>query len=158
VDVNVTRRVAPFINPFPPAYARLVLSPGYGDSDDREALKNRLIDDYLAHNPTRNRPLDMLPVLSLLDKDRVMSRVEEPRLVKPRPALHYRLPNCLIDEPDWSLAKEWNTWVAVERLAHHPHTIREMAEDYLRADEGSFRPFVDKWPGVLERYTGKGDA
>jgi Putative amidoligase enzyme len=157
VDVNVTRRIAPFINPFPPAYARLVLSPGYGDNDDRDALKNRLIDDYLAHNPTRNRPLDMLPVLSLLDQDRVLSRVEEPSLVKPRPAFHYRLPNCLIDEPDWSLAKEWNTWVAVERLAHHPHTIREMAEDFLKADDDSFRPFVDKWPGVLERYTGKGE-
>jgi len=157
VDVNVTRRIAPFINPFPPAYARLVLSPGYGDNDDQAALRDRLIDDYLAHNPTRNRPLDMLPALSLLDAGRVMRLVEEPSLVKPRPALHYRLPNCLIDEPDWSLAKEWNTWVAVERLAHHPHTIREMAEDYLKADEQSFRPFVDKWPGVLERYMGTVD-
>jgi hypothetical protein len=158
VDVNVSRRIAPFINPFPPAFARLVLAPGYGDGDDREPLKNRLIDDYLAHNSTRNRPLDMLPALSLLDEGRVMRQVEEPSLVKPRPALHYRLPNCLIDEPDWSLAKEWNTWVAVERLAQHPHTIREMAEDYLNADDKSFRPFVDKWPGVLERYMGKVDG
>ena len=157
VDVNVTRRIAPFINPFPAAYARLVLSAGYNEGDP-ETLKNRLIDDYLAHNPTRNRPLDLLPVLSMLDKERVLRLVEEPSLVKPRPAFHYRLPNCLIDEPDWSLAKEWNTWVAVERLAHHPHTIGEMAEDFMRADDASFKPFVDKWPGVLERYTGKGEA
>lgn len=46
-----------------------------------------------------------------------MSQVEDPHLVKARPAYHYRLPNCLIDEPDWRLAREWNTWVAVERLA-----------------------------------------
>jgi hypothetical protein len=157
VAVNVTRRIAPFINPFPAAYARLVLSPDYGEADDRDALKNRLIDDYLEHNPTRNRPLDMLPVLSLLDRERVLQLVEEPGLVKPRPAFHYRLPNCLIDEPDWSLAREWNTWLAVERLAQHPDTIREMAEDFLAADAESFKPFVDKWPGVLERYMGSGD-
>ena len=38
-------------------------------------------------------------------------------LVKPRPAFHYRLPNCMVDEPHWTVAREWNTWVAVERLA-----------------------------------------
>ncbi|HEX8914764.1 MAG TPA: amidoligase family protein, partial [Humisphaera sp.] len=120
VDVDLTRRVMPFINPFPIDYARLVLQPDY------PADAGRLIDDYLKFNPTRNRPLDLLPVLAHLDKDRVMHRVEDPHLVKPRPAYHYRLPNCLIDEPGWTIAREWNTWVAVERLAADKPQLAEM--------------------------------
>ena len=146
VDVDLTRRMMPFINPFPNDYARLVVQADY------PADKDRLIDDYLRYNPTRNRPLDLLPVLGYLDRDRVISRVEDPHLVKPRPAYHYRLPNCLIDEPEWSIAREWNTWVAVERLAADRDRLAAMSGDYLEADEQSFRPFVDKWPGLLNQY------
>jgi hypothetical protein len=146
VEVDLTRKVMPFINPFPVAYTRRLLQADYPASADR------LIDDYLEHNPTRNRPLDLLPVLAHLDADRVKSRVEDPHLVKARPAYHYRLPNCLIDEPDWSIAREWNTWVAVERLATDEARLAEMSRDYLEADELSVRPFLDKWPRVLEQY------
>ena len=145
-QVDMTRRISPFINPFPDAYARLILDENY------PASRERLIDDYLEHNPTRNRPLDMLPVLAHLDFDRVMQRVEDPHLVKPRPAFHYRLPNCMLDEPDWRVAREWNTWVAVERLAYDTPRLAEMSRDYLHADSKSFKPFVDKWPAMLESY------
>lgn len=146
IKVDFTRRLGPFINPFPVEYARLVVR------DDYPADAGRLIDDYLAHNPSRNRPLDMLPVLACLDRERVMARAQEQHLVKPRPAFHYRMPNCLIDEPDWTIAREWNTWVAVERLANDPEKLARMSADFLQADEKSFRPFVDRWPGVLEGY------
>jgi hypothetical protein len=146
VDVDLTRRVMPFINPFPNDYVRLVLQRDYPDD------ANRLIDDYLKHNPTRNRPLDLLPVLAYLDETRVMREVEDPHLVKPRPAYHYRLPNCLIDEPNWSIAREWNTWVAVEKLAADQDRLAAMSRDYLDADEQSFRPFINKWPDVLKEY------
>ena len=145
-EVDLARRVSPYINPFPPAYARLILSPDY------PVDAGRLIDDYLAHNPTRNRPLDMAPVLAHLDRGRVTHRVQERHLVKPRPAFHYRLPNCMVDEPHWTVAAEWNTWVAVERLAADPERVAEMSADYLRADEPSLRPFYEKWPGVLDAY------
>ena len=145
-EVDITRRISPYINPFPAAYARLILAPDY------PADVGRLIDDYLAHNPTRNRPLDMLPVLSHLDKRRLMHRVEDPGLVKGRPAFHYRLPNCMVDEPGWTLAREWNTWVAVERLAADPDRLAAMSRDYLAADGQSLRPFYDKWPDVLDGY------
>ncbi len=145
-EVDMTRRISPFINSFPDDYARLILRPDY------PASRQRLIDDYLQHNPTRNRPLDMLPVLAHLDRARVIRRVEDPHLVKPRPAFHYRLPNCMLDEPDWRVAREWNTWVAVERLAYDPARLAEMSRDYLQADRQSFKPFVDKWPAVLESY------
>jgi len=146
VDVDMTRRVMPFINSFPTAYARLILQADYPDD------AGTLIDDYLKHNPTRNRPLDVLPVLCHLDEQRVMANVEDPHLVKARPAYHYRLPNCLIDEEDWSIAREWNTWVAVERLAADADKLAAMSRDYLAADASSFRPFIDKWPQVLEQY------
>jgi hypothetical protein len=145
-DVDVTRRISPYINPFPDDYVRLILQPGY------VAARKKLIDDYLQYNPTRNRPLDMLPVLAHLDRDRVLQRADDSKLVKPRPAFHYRLPNCMIDEADWRVAHEWNTWVAVERLANDPARLAEMAADYLQADEASFKPFLDKWPSVLETY------
>ena len=145
-EVDFARRVSPYINPFPPAYVRLILSPDY------PATAGRLIDDYLAHNPTRNRPLDMAPVLAYLDPGRVARRVQERRLVKPRPAFHYRLPNCMVDEPGWTIAREWNTWVAVERLAADAARLAELSRDYLRADDQSVRPFYDRWPGIVDTY------
>jgi len=145
-QVDVTRTISPYIKPFPLEYARLVLQ------EDYRASRARLIDDYLEYNPTRNRPLDMLPVLAHLDRDRVMRNVEDEHLIKPRPAFHYRLPNCMVDEPDWSLSAEWNRWVAVERLANNPQRIAEMSREFERADDASFRPFYERWPDVLESY------
>ena len=62
--VDLTRRLGPYINSFPPEYARLILA------DDYPATPDRLIDDYVRSNPTRNRPLDMLPILACLDRER----------------------------------------------------------------------------------------
>ena len=125
-EVDIARRISPYINPFPPAYARLVLDPNY------PADAGRLIDDYLAHNPTRNRPLDLAPLLAHLDAGRVARSVQEHHLVKPRPAFHYRLPNCMVDEPHWTIAREWDTWVAVEELANDPARLAGMSREYLR--------------------------
>ena len=145
-EVDFARRVSPYINPFPPDYVRLILAPGY------PATRDRLVDDYLAHNPSRNRPLDMTPVLAFLERDRVSRRVQERHLVKPRPAFHYRLPNCMVDEPHWTIAREWNTWVAVERLAADAARLGELSREYLRADERSVRPLFDPWPQIVEGY------
>ena len=145
-EIDLTRRVSPYINPFPPAYARLILRPDYPASTER------LIDDYLLHNPTRNRPLDMVPVLGHLDRRRVFDRVQEKHLVKARPAFHYRLPNSMVDEPGWSLAAEWNRWVAVERLANDPDRLAEMSRQFLSADETSLRPFYERWPGEVGKH------
>ena len=101
----------------------------------------RLIDDYLRHNPTRNRALDLLPVLAHLDRDRVLSQAEGKHLVKPRPAFHYRLPNCMVDEADWTLASEWNRWVMVERLAGDPERLGRMSRRYL-ADESRWEASI----------------
>lgn len=57
--IDLTRRfLTKYIDPFPEGYMELVLDNSY--SPDISAL----VEDYLEHNPTRNRALDMLPILS----------------------------------------------------------------------------------------------
>jgi hypothetical protein len=146
VDVNISRRVVPYINPFPAEYVQRLLQPDYPEGSDR------FIDDYLQSNATRNRPLDLLPALACLDEQRVTRTVEDPHLVKPRPAYHYRLPNCLIDEHDWSLAKEWHAWVIIERLASDRAKLGRMSWEFLRAEKNALRPIIDEWPNMLPKY------
>ncbi|MEQ8442823.1 MAG: amidoligase family protein [Alphaproteobacteria bacterium] len=108
--IDMTRRLFAYANPFPDPYARQLLDPDYWPDLDQ------LIGDYLKHNPTRNRELDMLPLFSHLRADTVRAAVDDPR-VKARPAFHYRLPDANIGERDWGLSLEWNRWLAVERVA-----------------------------------------
>lgn len=122
-DVDGTRRLTPYIDPFPTAYIRHVVEPGY-----QPALAP-LIDDYLAHNPTRNRALDMLPLFSQLDEERVRAVVSDPR-VKPRPTLHYRLPNCELDRPGWGVHVAWRDWLQVEHLACESDRLEAVCAGY----------------------------
>ncbi len=124
IELDIKRRLLPFIDPFPESYVRQVVDPGYRPSRDQ------LIDDYLEANPTRNRELDMMPLFSELDPERVRARVDDP-LIKPRPTFHYRLPDTRLRDPEWSLATEWNRWVRVEQLADDEDRLRAAAEDYL---------------------------
>ncbi|MBI2393499.1 MAG: amidoligase family protein [Deltaproteobacteria bacterium] len=121
IDVDVTRRIGPFIQPFPEEYRQRVIDPSYAPDLDE------LIDDYLAANPTRNRPLDMLPLFATLREEKVAAGARDFDKVKPRPTFHYRLPNCLIDDPAWTFALEWNRWCEVERLADDDGRRRELA-------------------------------
>ncbi len=124
-EIDLSRRIAPFINDFKTNYIRLILPHSYNPTI------SRLIDDYLKYNPTRNRPLDMLPLFCFIDCDRVFKYPVEKELIKARPAFHYRLPNSLIDDPDWSVTDEWNLWVQVEKLANDPAKIEKMAHDFI---------------------------
>lgn len=110
-EIDITRRLSPFVKPFSKPFAAYFTNPDYAPD------QRTLIDDYLRLNPTRNRPLDLLPLLAHLDRERVMAAALEPHLIKPRPAFHYRLPDCHIDRPDWTLADAWNGWLAIEDLA-----------------------------------------
>lgn len=123
VDVDPTRRLGPFVDPFPTQYRRRVLAADYAPDLDM------LISDYLADNPTRNRGLDMLPVFATLRRDVVMAGAAEHDQVKARPTFHYRLPNCLVDDPAWSFAIEWNRWVEIERLAEDPARLDPLCRE-----------------------------
>lgn len=127
--VDISRRVFPYIQPFPRAYVDLLLETGTPDLAE-------LIDDYLTYNPTRNRALDMLPLWRHLDAARVDAVIDD-QLVNARPTLHYRLPNCEIENPDWQLIQPWQHWLAVEHLAADPPALDEACIAY--------RAHRDKW-------------
>lgn len=110
---DISRRVMSFIDPYPNAYAELVLDPGYAPS------LPQLIDDYLLHNPTRNRGLDLLPLFAHLDRERVVRAIDDPR-ISARPTFHFRMPNSQVDEPSFRITDQWQAWLEVERLACDP--------------------------------------
>ncbi|WP_168217431.1 amidoligase family protein [Paracoccus liaowanqingii] len=111
---------------FPTAYIRRVLAEDYWPNLDN------LMNDYLASNPTRNRDLDMLPLFLHFDKERVRARVPYEKIGN-RPALHYRLPTAWVSKSNWSVAPEWNRWVAVERLANDLSRLESLADAYSAA-------------------------
>ena len=131
-NIDITRRfMTKYIDPFPQPYIELVLSP-----DSWPDLQT-FTDDYMTHNPTRNRALDLLPILCELDRDRVMDALndEERNLVKGRPAFHYRLPDCKINEPGWSAAAPWNHWVYIEKVAHNEPLLHELIGAWRESNE-----------------------
>lgn len=108
--------------PFPAPYAATVLAPDY--RPDAETL----LADYLRHNPTRRRDLDLLPLLLHLDPARVRAALPLEKIGS-RPVLHYRLPAAAVGVPGWSPADAWNRWVAVERLASDPDALDAALRD-----------------------------
>jgi hypothetical protein len=138
-NIDLSRQLSPYIRPFSGAYVRHILQPDY------QPDRNGLIDDYLAYNPTRNRPLDLLPLFAEIDRERVLAAPVEHELIKPRPALHYRLPNCEIDNPDWTLAHPFNDWVKVEQLAADPDLLETAKRQYLQRPGQALGQFRDQW-------------
>lgn len=124
-QIAIARKVAPFIHPFPQEYIDQILDPAY-QPDLRQFMR-----DYLELNPTRNRPLDLLPLFAYLDFQLVLDYPVEKDLIKPRPTFHYRLPNSEIDDPGWSFAKEWNKWILVENLSVDSGKMDRMSADYF---------------------------
>lgn len=136
--VDLLRRLTPYIDAFPVDYVRAVAEPTY------RPPAQALIDDYLRANPTRNRALDMLPVFAFMDEVRVRTVVDD-RRIKARPALHYRLPNCEIDEPGWGLRDTWCDWLQVEHLAADPARLREVCTAYLDHLDRPLGRLLDDW-------------
>ena len=108
--IDVSRRVLPFVQPYPDS---LVDALAHGWPRDLDAL----IDLYLEHAPTRDHGLDMLPIFKGIDKAKVEAAVHGLTAVKPRPAYHFRLPDCRIDEDGWSVMHAWDSWNMVEAVA-----------------------------------------
>ncbi|GGB99389.1 hypothetical protein GCM10011352_26970 [Marinobacterium zhoushanense] len=124
-EVNLARKISPYIDLYPESYTLEVL--------DMEALDmERIFDLYLQHNATRNRALDLLPLLAHIDEQRVRAVVDDPR-IKSRPTFHYRLPNCHIERPDWALSSSWNTWWIVEQLAQDDEALNTLSAEYRAA-------------------------
>lgn len=146
IQVDTSRRLSFFASSFPSDWCDLILNQQYAPD------MPQLTEDYMEYNPTRNRELDMLPFLAFLDEARVMEAVPGHKIRK-RPTYHYRLPNALIDSPSWSLALEWDRWLAVEQLAERPDLIAEYAalwrENHARIIPSDWTPLSRELRGRL---------
>ncbi|MEX1148185.1 MAG: amidoligase family protein [Sphingomonadales bacterium] len=142
MKLDLARQITPFIDPFPASYARTVTAPGYWPD------MGKLINDYLDANPTRNRELDMLPLFAHLDPDRINAALDDER-IKARPTFHYRLPNSRVDEPHWSVIREWNRWLSVERLAADRDRLDEACAAYTSFQD---RLISFGWAREAERW------
>lgn len=135
--MDLSRRIGPFVSDFPEVYRKLVLDPSY-DPD-----LPGFVRDYVEHNPTRNRSLDLLPVLTELSPEGPWDRLEEPELVQARPAYHYRLPDSRIDDPDWTIADAWAPWARIEQLAHDRPALEGWIDAYRQ--NASEHPWNHRW-------------
>ena len=143
-EVDPARKVSPYIDLYPEAYLKTILSR-------KESTMDEIFSDYLEHNATRNRALDMLPMLSEENSERVKDAVDDPK-IKARPAFHYRLPNCHIEREGWSLASSWNTWCIVERLADRPDDLDLLAEKFLDADRPLLGVGRKAWVRLIDQW------
>lgn len=138
-NIDISRLVAPYIRRFPEAYRRKILEPAY------RPTWLEFVDDYLKDSPTRNRPLDLLPLIAHVGAPDLETRVEDWALVGSRPTFHYRLPNCELTQPGWTPAKDWNRWVAIERVAEDPAILRELSKAYLETSDLPLRMQSGGW-------------
>lgn len=138
LDIDISRRLSPFIDPFHKEYVRLILN------DDYDPSQQQFIGDYLTYNPTRNRPLDMMPILALLDNERV-SKVLGDEKNKARPTFHYRLPSSRVNDPEWNFEKEWKKWLHIESLVSNNEMLAKLSQLYLLREGETLVSFRKEW-------------
>jgi hypothetical protein len=150
-DIDLARIIAPYIRAFPESYRRKVLASAYRPTWEE------FVDDYVKDNPTRNRPLDLMPLIAHIGAPGMAERVEDWHLVNARPTYHYRLPNSEVAQPGWTPAKDWNRWVQVERVAEDSALLRELSSAYLATSDLPLRMQRMGWAeAVRERLSLEG--
>lgn len=137
-QLDISRKFTTYIEPWSSKYVDLLMD------DDYAPDQAQLMRDYLKYNPTRNRALDLLPLFAHLDADLLAEHVEDPR-IKSRPTLHYRLPDCDIDNDDWVLASVWNDWVILERIAADADQLAELRSLYRERSKLNLHNLTHSW-------------
>ncbi len=123
-EVDIARKISPYINDFPKEYIKKIINLDYKPS------KEEFLEDYIKYNPTRNRILDMLPQLAFWDEKKVRGYLPNEK-INPRPTYHYRLPNSKVNLFRWSLSQEFQLWVIVEALANDKKIFNKMSKEFL---------------------------
>jgi len=123
--VDPSRRLLPFVDPWPRRLIDVLAvdGPSWGLDD--------LAQFYADLTPTRNRGLDLLPLLDHLRGEIIAETIDKEKLKGGRPTYHYRLPEARLGAADWSLAYEWNRWILLERVAENPSLLNELAEKWV---------------------------
>lgn len=141
--VNIARKITPFIDNFKKEYIQYILDENYSPS------MCEFIQDYLRFNPTRNRSLDMLPILAFIDEKEVRKILPNEK-IKPRPAFHYRLSNSNIGDKDWKVSDEWNRWILVENLANNDDSLAKLSLEYTKYLDKFIN--LDSWEEKINRW------
>jgi hypothetical protein len=123
-EVDIARKVSPYINDFPKEYIKKIIDLDY------KPTKEEFLQDYIKYNPTRNRILDMLPQLAFWDEKEVRKHLPKEK-INPRPTYHYRLPNSKVNLFRWNLSQEFQLWVIVEILANNEKVFNKMSKEFL---------------------------
>lgn len=123
-EVDIARKVSPYINDFPKEYIKKIIDLDY------KPTKEEFLQDYIKYNPTRNRILDMLPQLAFWDEKEVRKHLPKEK-INPRPTYHYRLPNSKVNLFRWNLSQEFQLWVIVEILANNEKIFNKMSKEFL---------------------------
>lgn len=144
-EIDISRKLTPYINEYEMKYIRHILRPEY-----QPDLKT-LIKDYFEYENSRNRPLDLLPAFMFMDEEFTQGHLEE-ELTSARPTFHYRLPNCSIENEEWSLAQEWNRWWLVEKLADDEQALKRYSKAFLEMDDKSLFSMKKKWVKLMQRW------
>lgn len=143
--IDFSRRVLPFTDPYPSKLLEALCDAGFVGPD-------AAADIYLKNAASRNYGLDMLPIFAWLDEAKVAEAVGDDA-VSARPAFHFRLPDCRIDEEDWSLAQEWQRWRLVEQVAADEGLLVRLMREW-REMHGSLvlrrAPWADRCGEILQ--------
>ncbi|BES71992.1 hypothetical protein RE428_30100 [Marinobacter nanhaiticus D15-8W] len=137
-QLDISRKFTTYIEPWDSDYVDLIMELDYAPD------QGQLMKDYLHYNPTRNRALDLLPLFAHLNETLLREYVDDER-VKSRPTLHYRLPDCDIDNPEWHFSSVWNDWVVVEELAADAGKLADLMGEYRASRKLSFKNLTTSW-------------
>lgn len=136
--IDLSRRLLPFVDPWPGAFTDTLVRQ---TPDSLDAVA-RLVQ---AHLDGRNYGLDLLPLLHAHDAE-AFDRDFGKDASGARPAFHFRLPDCRIDDPAWSIADEWDSWCLVEDLAADSDRLASLCEAWCAGGA--------PWPDVVDRHLG----
>ncbi len=144
-QLDLSRKVTTYIEPWSNHYVDILMG------EDYQPDMVTLMEDYLQHNPTRNRALDLLPLFSHINDDLLRQHVKDAR-IKARPTLHYRLPDCDLDNPDWHFSTVWNDWVVLEEVADNAADLEELVMLFRDSRKFSFRNLTRSWKDQCHRW------
>lgn len=144
-QIDLSRKLSTYISHYNKDYIQQVINPDY------QPDQAQFIDDYITANPSRNRSMDWLPLFAYLDEDRVRQKLDDPRINK-RPTLHYRMPNCDIDNPQWNLNHTWFAWLQVEKLAFQPALLADLCKHYQKYLNTLLATYDNQWLEYTEDW------
>ncbi|MEP6223256.1 amidoligase family protein, partial [Marinobacter sp.] len=149
-QIDFSRKLTSYIEPWSSTYIDLLISEDY--APDME----KLMRDYLHYNPTRNKALDLLPLFAHLNSGLLAEYVEDER-IKSRPTLHYRLPDCDIDNPDWHFSTVWNDWVVLEQLVANADDLSKLVTEFRNSRKLSLHNLTHSWIDTSDQWLRSGN-